>query len=444
MDRLAADGKVRRRLRFNSKAQLPSCPNRRSSPLTCIFNPLPTKPPPVPTAIPKYLILLLLLLAGPLLCAQSAAELRAKRQRLQQQLRRTNQELEATQTRRGAAVSQANLLRRRIEQRRELLETLREEVRRNEVRMNRDSTVIASLNDDLDRMSDEYGAALRAANRARLSRGWLAFLLSARGFNDAFRRTIYLRQYRRYRSRQSKLIRQTKTALNERYALLAEQRIEQDVLLFAAEDQDATLREELNVQTEIVNRLSASEKQLLARVRKQQSRSEQLQREIRKAISRAVASDVRTTRAQRKTGTSAPAAAPTGARIGKRKGQLGWPVRGTIARAFGTHPHPEVPSVKVTNSGVDIDAGISAAVEAIFAGEVIGNQQIPGIGRIVMIRHGEYYTVYSGMEFVRVTVGHKVQAGDPLGLTRADGSALHFELWRGKTPLDPKRWLRGR
>lgn len=392
-------------------------------------------------AFPKYLLLTLLLLAGPLLHAQSAAELRSKRQRLQQELRQTNRELKATQTRRGAAVGQANLLRQQIEQRRELLETLREETRRNAVRMNRDSTVVVSLNDDLERMSSEYGAALRAANRARLSQGWLAFLLSARGFNDAFRRTIYLRQYRRYRSRQSKLIRQTKSALNERFALLAEQRIEQDSLLFAAEDQDATLREELTIQTGIVSRLSSSEKKLLATVRKQQERSEQLQREIRNAISRAVASDVRTSRAQRQTGSLAPAAAPTGASIGKQKGKLGWPARGTIARAFGTHPHPDVPSVKVKNSGVDIDAGVSAAVEAIFAGEVISNQTIPGIGQIVMIRHGEYYTVYSGMEFVRVTTGQKVKAGDQLGLTTANGGPLHFELWRGKTPLNPERWL---
>jgi len=357
-------------------------------------------------------------LAAGSLTAQSAAELRSKRQRLQRELTETNRQLKATQSRRGAAVGQANLLRQQIEQRRELLETLRAEVDRSATRMYRDSTVVVSLTDDLRRMSEEYGAALRAANRARLSKGWLAFLLSARGFNDAFRRTIYLRQYRAYRSRQSRLIRQTQTSLNERLALLAEQRIEQDSLLFAEEDQDAT-----------------------STIRRQQRQSEQLQREIRRAISRAVAADVQTTRERRQTGNLAPAAAPTGASIGKRKGRLGWPARGTIVRSFGTHPHPEVPSVKVKNSGIDIDAGESAAVEAIFAGEVISNRTIPGSGKVVMIRHGAYYTVYSGLEFVRVAQGQQVQAGDQLGLTAAGGGTLHFELWKGKVPLNPERWL---
>jgi cell division protein FtsB len=94
---------------------------------------------------------------------ESAASLRAKRQRLQQELKKTNQQLKATRARRGAAVGQANLLRQQIEQRTELLATLQEEVARNAARMRRDSNVIIALNDDLDRMAEEYGAALRAA-----------------------------------------------------------------------------------------------------------------------------------------------------------------------------------------------------------------------------------------------------------------------------------------
>ncbi|MFT7120935.1 MAG: septal ring factor EnvC (AmiA/AmiB activator) [Neolewinella sp.] len=395
-------------------------------------------------AIPTYrclLILGLLFITGLGLNAQSASELKSKRQRLQQELRQTNRQLKATRTRRGAAVGQADLLRQQIEQRRELLETLREEVARSATRLHRDSTVVSSLTDDLGRMSDEYGAALRAANRARLSQGWLAFLMSAKGFNDAFRRTVYLRQYRSYRSRQSRLIHQTQTALSERMALLAEQRIEQDSLLFAEEDQDATLREELAIQTGIVNRLSSSEKKLLATIQRQKQQSSKLQREIRNAISRTVAEDVREARSARKTGNLAPAAAPTGASIGQRKGRLGWPARGTIARRFGTQPHPDVPSVKIQNSGIDIAAGVSAEVEAVFAGNVISSQNIPGLGEIVMVRHGDFYTVYSGLEFVRVKKGDTVQAGDQVGLTKADGSPLHFELWKGKTPLNPERWL---
>jgi septal ring factor EnvC (AmiA/AmiB activator) len=383
-----------------------------------------------------YLLCLLLLTVGTL-AAQSPEALKAKRQRLQNELQQTNQRLSATRARHGAAVGQASLIRQQINQRTELLETLRAEVDRNGSRLLRDSTVVASLTDDLHRMGAEYGNALRTANRARLTQGWLSFLLSARGFNDAFRRVVYLRRYREYRRRQALLIQQTRSSLNDRLLRLEAQRSEQDSLLYAAEDQAGTLREELAIQTAIVDKLSSSERSLLATIQKQQARSELLNREIRAAISRAIAKEEE----RAKTGIKASETESVGGTIAKRRGQLGWPVRGTVVRRFGTQPHPDVPSVKIQNSGIDIDAGPNETVEAIFAGEVISLRAIPGLQSVVMIRHGGYYTVYSNLTYPRVKMGDRVQAGQQLGLTSTEGGALHFELWKGRVPLDPAEWL---
>lgn len=386
-------------------------------------------------------LLCLLLLAGGSLGAQSTEALKAKRQRLQKQLRTTNRQLKATRARRGAAVGQASLLRQQIAQRTELLETLRAEVARNDARLRRDSTVVSSLTDDLTRMGAEYGAALRSANRARLTNGWLTFLLSAKGFNDAFRRVVYLRRYRAYRRRQGVVIRQTRSSLTGRISRLETQKVEQDSLLYATEEQAGTLRAELDIQTKIVNKLSGSEKKLLATIQRQKQQSERLQREIRKTINSAIARSERKRKKARTTGAAASETAFVGGAISRRRGKLGWPVRGKIVRRFGTQPHPDVPSVKIENSGVDIDAGPSAAVEAVFAGEVISRREIPGLRTVIMIRHGGYYTVYSNLAFPRVKAGDRVRAGQQLGLTSQEGEALHFELWKGKKPLDPGRWL---
>ncbi len=388
-------------------------------------------------------LLCLLLLAAGTVQAQSAEALKAKRQRLQKELQKTNQRLAATRARRGAAVGQASLLRQQIEQRTELLETLYAEADRNAARLHRDSNVVVSLTDDLDRMGTEYGNALRAANRARLSNGWLAFMLNASGFNDAFRRAIYLRQYRAYRRKQARVIQQTRASLNERILVLEAQRIEQDSLLYEVEDQAGTLREELAIQTGIVSKLSSSEKTLLAQVRKQQQQSERLNEEIRAAISRAIARDEQQTKADRKAGVVASKTSTIGGAIGQRKGRLGWPVRGRVVRRFGTQSHPDVPSVKIQNSGIDIDAGASETVEAVFAGKVISLRKIPGLNNVIMVRHGGFYTVYSNVDHPQVKTGDSVQAGQQLGLTTSKGDALHFEIWKGKTPLDPATWLVG-
>lgn len=396
------------------------------------------------SAVFRHLMLafvVVLTLSGAL-SAQTASALKAKRQRLEQELQQTSRRLAATRSRRGAAIGQADLLRQQIEQRRALLATLQEESDRLAVRLRRDSSVVVALTDDLERMRTEYGAALRAAYRARLSRGWLIFLLRADGFNDAFRRAVYLRQYRQYRSRQALAIHQTRTALHDRLSRLEDQRATQDSLLFAVLDQDATLREELDIQTQIVRQLSGTEKVLLGKIREQEQQQRQLQNAIRKAISRTIAAEARRENTARSSGKLAPAAAPPGSNIAQRRGRLGWPVRGRIRRPFGLHPHPEVPSVKVNNNGVDIAVASSSSVVAVFAGQVINQREIPGMGKVVMLRHGEYYSVYSGLAFTEVTTGQQVQAGDQLGLMGAADPLFHFELWQGKAPLDPELWLR--
>jgi len=287
-----------------------------------------------------FVVLCLVFLAAGTVHAQVAEELKAKRQRLQKELRKTNQRLAATRKQRGAAVGQASLLRQQIEQRTELLETLHAEAARNAARLHRDSNVVVSLTDDLERMGTEYGR-----------------------------------------------------------------------------------------------------KVLLAKVRKQQQQGERLNREIRAAISRAIARDERKTKADRKAGVVASKASIVGGAIDKQKGKLGWPIRGKIVRRFGTQPHPDVPSVKIQNSGIDIDAGPSETIEAIFAGEVISLRKIPGLHSIIMVRHGGFYTVYSNLEHPQVKMGDHVQAGQQLGLTTTNGDALHFEIWKGKVPLNPASWL---
>ena len=396
----------------------------------------------MPDRLLPWLLLVCCLLGAGLGCAQTTEVLKEKRQRLQRQLQQTNTELKTTRRQRGAAVGQASLLRQRIEQRTELLTTLRQEVARSAVRLHRDSTVVAALSDDLAAMRQEYGAALRAAHRARLTRGWLAFLLSAEGFNAAFRRLVYLRQYRNYRRRQARHIRQTRTSLSTRFARLTQQRAEQDSLLQEALAQDETLRGELATQTALVSRLSTNEKDLLARIGRQQQQTERLSREIRAAISRAIAGDERRKRrSATPTGAAASEVTELGRSLQRSRGKLGWPVRGRVVRPFGTQPHPEVPTVKIKNSGVDIDGGPNAPVEAVFAGEVISRREVPGLRTLLMLRHGGYYTVYSNVAFPQVRLGDRVAAGQQLGLTGATDYALHFELWKGKTPLNPARWL---
>lgn len=401
-----------------------------------------------------HILLSVFFLLGPGLFAQgdaSSAELRREREALQLKLAATTRALETTKKDRGASVRRAALLQEQVEQRTELAETLREEIRRGEVHLRRDSTVIVALDTDLSRMRDEFARHLRAVNRRRLQRDWWVFLLGAEDWNGMLRRAVYLRQYRAYRVRQADMIRRTREDLAQRHAALAEQRLARDSLLAAVIDEDAQLRSALVEERQTLAKLTGSERKLLAQAKAQRARDAALEKEIRRLIREVIARDEAEARKRERAAASRSSAGRAatrpprprrGASISRQRGYLDWPTDGTVVQKFGNHPHPKLPKLRIRSNGIDIDAGPNAAVAAVYAGNVMSVRSLPGAGYLVMLRHGKYYTVYSNLEHALVKAGDEVKAGDQIGLTAGAGTPLHFELWKGKAAQNPERWLR--
>ena len=130
------------------------------------------------------------------------------------------------------------------------------------------------------------------------------------------------------------------------------------------------------------------------------------------------------------------------------RGKFPWPVlRGLITDHFGEHPHPVLKYVVVRNAGVDITTQANAKARAIFKGEVTKVVAIPGGNIAVIIRHGNYLTVYSNLSEVFVKAGQQVEGKEEIGNIFTDKNddnktVLKFQLWRENTKLDPEEWLR--
>ena len=129
----------------------------------------------------------------------------------------------------------------------------------------------------------------------------------------------------------------------------------------------------------------------------------------------------------------------------RSRGKLPYPVSGgSIVEQFGTHKHPLYPTIVVENKGINIAVDNNAEIRSIFDGEVVRVFFIQGLNNSIMLRHGEYISVYSGLTVVSVEKGDKVSTGTKLGQISNTVSTptLHFELHKGKTPLNPEQWLR--
>lgn len=129
------------------------------------------------------------------------------------------------------------------------------------------------------------------------------------------------------------------------------------------------------------------------------------------------------------------------------KGRLPWPVEsGFIAKRFGTQKHPTLRNIEITNNGIDIRTDENALIYAVFGGEVAGIQSIPGHDYTIIIRHGDYYTVYANLGEVQLSKGDQVKARQAIGRVSTNpitsASELHFELWRQKERLNPSLWIK--
>jgi murein hydrolase activator len=130
----------------------------------------------------------------------------------------------------------------------------------------------------------------------------------------------------------------------------------------------------------------------------------------------------------------------------QNKNKLPWPIAsGYVSSKFGVQAHPSIKGVTVENNGIDISGSGSKDVKVVFDGEVVGVTKVPGYNHMIIVRHGNYYTVYSNLDEVYVRQGSKLQMNQAIGKIHADesgNSELHFELWKDTSKLNPQSWLR--
>lgn len=409
-----------------------------------------------------FLVLVALLLAmGMGIAQQSRKELEDKRKKLLRDIEQTSSLLNQTKEDKAATLSRYVTLQKQISKRQQLVQTLQAEMGYLLENVERTATVVFSLSDDTERLKVEYTKIARHAYRQRLMHSDWLFLLSAKSFNDAFRRWQYLRQYDRYRQKQARLILDTQQMLLSKIKSLEDRKREKESLLGTEKRHSQMLGLEMQAKNRLLDDLKGDESRLAHDLESKQAAAIKLNNAIEKVIrdemermrreerSAAAASSPGATASSGKT-AAVPTATPEVASISKdfqnNKGKLPWPVKnGVITGYFGRQPHPTIPNIEIVNNGIDIRTDDGAQVRAIFEGTVVGTQFIPGYDYMVILQHGSYYTVYSNLEEVIVKKGDKVAIRQSIGKVATDRkdntSEVHFEIWKEKTRLNPQDWV---
>lgn len=394
-------------------------------------------------AKPSVLFLLALLGLGVSTAwTQSRSELERRRKALLEDIERTNRELSSTQKNRQTALARYLTLQNQIRNREQLMLTLDQEIEYMTNSIERANIAVEALDQDLARLKSEYADALRTAYRHKMASSFLVFLLSSDGFNEAFRRWQYIRQYEKYRRRQADAIAQTQQTLANKVNMLVQQKADKQQLLQDYQTQQLMLAGELRTKNDLLRTLRQDEKRLAGQLAQQQQAHERLNRAIEEVIRAEMAA--RKSNEKTEAGASARAAdLRLSANFQDNRGRLPWPVsQGRITRFFGTQPHPKLKAVKIDNNGIDIQVKGDPLVRSVFSGTVVSTSFIPGYKNTVIVKHGDFYSVYSNLDVVKIKRGTDLRGGELIGRLSEADPLLHFEIWKEKSRMNPQDWLR--
>lgn len=392
--------------------------------------------------------------------AQSSSELKRQKEALTREIESLNRSLNQTANNKNLSLKEIRALNAQIRLRERKIGIINSEVKLLDNQISENSSTVRSLQSQLVKLKKEYAAMVLFAFRNQSSYSKLMFIFASQDFNQAYKRLKYLQQFSEYRKKQARYIEGTQNDLNHKITELDKNKKEKNNLLTDQQKERKTLSVQKNSKSKVLSSLTSREKKLKQELTQKQRESARLNRAIQNAINREIEEARKRAEAEAKagnkdgspprniaSGSSILAATPESAKLSSdflgSRGNLPWPVTsGMIIEDFGNHTIGR--NVTVENNGVDIKTAPGAAVRAVFSGEVAAVQNISG-SYAVLIRHGEYFTVYSNLKSVSVSRGQKVSLKQNIGVVITDPvdgtTEVHFEVRKGATPMNPAGWL---
>lgn len=381
---------------------------------------------------------------------QNREDLERERRELEKNIRLTNELLDKTKKTAESTLSQLVILNNQISKRENLISVLNSELQLLNRRINSYNTSIEELEKELEELKASYARMIYYAYRNQSSYHRLMFLFSSKDFNQAYLRLKYLQQYARHRQIQAEKIVDTNEELNKKVAQLKEEKEEQQKVLADAQKEIEELTTDKEEQNQLVQGLRKQESNLKKELREQQKSIQALdsaiariiEEERRKAEEKAKAEG----RPVSREFTLTPAEMELSRNFAKNKGKLPWPTtRGVVVGKFGERDHPVLRNIKIQNNGIDIATIEGTKARVLFDGTVSRVIYVPGTHYAVIVRHGEFLSVYSNLSEVFVKNGEKLSTKDEIGVVSTSSkdakTIINLQIWHGTNKQNPEEWL---
>lgn len=383
----------------------------------------------------------------PSFLSQKKSELLKKQEKiLLEKIENTKVLINQTRATKKLTLSEINIVNRQIRYRQKLIDNYNFQLRKMDEKIQEINRQVNSLKNTNKILKEEYKKMLLYAFKNRDPNYKFLYIISASTFSEAFHRMKYIQHYKDYRLKQIDRIKKTQEALAISKEQLNEEIKNKKDLLEIKEKEKLNYLTDKNSQLISLEKIKRNENKLAEELEKNNAE----RKEIAKAVKKAIEDEIKALEKLKKAKFSlTPEGLAMSKSFNKNKGKLIWPVeRGEITSKYGRHQHHVVSTAFVDNNGIDITTSKNANVRSVFEGKVTSVLIIPGAGRVVMVSHGEYRTVYANLQEVYVKKGDIVKPKENLGKLLAKESGIsesHFEIWRilssGMNTVNPSLWL---
>jgi murein DD-endopeptidase MepM/ murein hydrolase activator NlpD len=437
----------------------------------------------------KILFILFWCINGIALSQSASVKLKDEQARLEKKIANTKSLLSQTKSNTSQSLTELQLIDNQIRYREELVQNYDNQVRNAEIKMVEKGADIIELQDKIKLLKEQYKKLLLYAYKHRNKYGKMMYIFSATSYNEAIKRAEYLERIADLEKKQFQIIVQNQNLIKEEIAYIDKEKIYKSQLLNQKISEKASIEADKISQEQAYLRFKSEESVLIGQLREEERKRDDLSRKITQAIQDEILAEEKKRKkkeeetAKKKSNSSSPStntnnasstakketassnstvkkevvltptkeAVSLGKNFESNKGKLPWPVEsGTITESFGKNAHPTLSNVYTNNNGVDISAPVNATVRAVFEGEVTSVLNIPGAGKVVIIKHGNYRTAYSNLSETNVSAGDVVTTKQVIGtLISKDDSKLslsHFEIHLvsdgGIQCLNPSLWLK--
>lgn len=386
----------------------------------------------------KIISVFLLIMSSVVVHAQDTRAQEEKKARLEREIAIIDRQLAENASKSSSLLSDLTLVRKKISNRKALVTEADRRIRQYSDSIYLAQREINRLQARVDTLTAHYSRLVLSAYKNRDARVWYMYMFASDNLGQAFRRFGYFKNLSSHMKKEAQDIREMQAELVQKKERMAVLKSEAESLKAERVKELDRLRADEAKADKVVKSLQKDRKKYQKQLQDKKREVNALNREIARIIAQSMKKD---DPKKKKTEVDVK----LDAEFAKNKGRLPWPADGPVVNRFGKQYHPVYRNLELPpNNGFDVALSKGTLVKSVFDGVVTQVLVMPGFNHCVMVKHGNYFTLYCNMKDLLVKEGDKVKTGQELGTidTINGQTQLHFELWKGDKPQNPENWLK--